>query len=144
MTEFQFGPAIAGRHEPSSGAALSSNGVFELLDVVDDRRKVGTKDGVGGTDTEAAPFNIGEGRSGLGWLGPGGVAVGDGHGSLCGPRALFAYVPAEPKPVFTDLDHDRQESLVCPAVYVCAVGGAQDVFATLASPANVPRHGRIS
>ena len=54
------------------------------------------------------------------------------------------YIPAEPKPIFTDLDNDRQESLVCPAIYVCTVGGAQDVFATLASPASIPRHGRIS
>ena len=79
MMKFQFGRTIAGRHEPSSVAALSSDGVFELLNVIDDRRKVGAENGVGGTDAEAGPLNIGKGRCGLGWLGPGGVAVGGGQ-----------------------------------------------------------------
>ena len=68
MTKFQFGRTIAGRHEPSSVAALSSDGVFELLNVIDDRRKVGAENGVGGTDAEAgagqeaAHFITGRGR----------------------------------------------------------------------------------
>ena len=68
MTKFQFGRTIAGRHEPSSVAALSSDGVFELLNVIDDRRKVRDENGVGGTDAEAgagqeaAHFITGRGR----------------------------------------------------------------------------------
>jgi hypothetical protein len=64
MTKFQFGRAITGRHKPSSGAASSSDGLFELLNIVDDHRKVGAKDR---TDAEAGAV----------WVAS--VAVGDGQ-----------------------------------------------------------------
>jgi hypothetical protein len=60
MTKFRFGHAIAGRHEPSSDMASSSDGLFKLLNIVDDCCKVGAEDGVGGTDAEAGPLNIGK------------------------------------------------------------------------------------
>jgi hypothetical protein len=58
MTKFQFGHAIAGRHEPSSDMASSSDGLFKLLNIVDDCCKVGAEDGVGGTDAEAGPLTL--------------------------------------------------------------------------------------
>ena len=61
--------------------SLDSDGVFKLLNVIDVCRKVGAENGVGGTDAEAGPLNISEGRCGLGWLGPGGVTVGSGQSS---------------------------------------------------------------
>ena len=74
VPKFQFGRAVAGGHETAPGPALSSDSGFELLKVVDDRREVGTEDGIDGTDAETRPLDVGEGGRGVGGPTPGGVA----------------------------------------------------------------------
>ena len=66
VAKLQFGRTIGGRHETPSGVALSGNGVFKLLNVVDDRCEVGAEDGVDRTDAETRTLDVGEGRCSVG------------------------------------------------------------------------------
>ena len=108
MAKLQSGRAIGGGHETPSGAALSGDGVFKLLNVVDDRCEVGATDGVDRTDAETGALEVGEGRC-VGGPAPGGVAVHSTRGQQSHRWRSSAYAPAELKTVPADL-HDNRSS----------------------------------